>query len=88
VRSRGRKPKELFLSHTWKALVDGSSCHERVKRICKKLERRGWQCWLDEEVRILFCFFKFFLQRCLDEEVRILKRILMVPFYMESRIRD
>jgi hypothetical protein len=69
VRSRGRKPKELFLSHTWKALVDGSSCHERVKRICKKLERRGWQ-------------------RCLDEEVRILKRILMVPFYMESRIRD
>jgi hypothetical protein len=59
VRSRGRKPKELFLSHAWKPLVDGSSCHERVKKICRKLERRGWQCWLDEEVRILIFVFFF-----------------------------
>ena len=80
MRSRGRKPKELFLSHAWKALVDGSSCHEHVKKICRKLERRGWQCWLDEEVRILIFFSFVFWQRCLDEEVRILKRILMVPF--------
>jgi len=60
VRSRGHKPKELFLSHAWKPLVDGSSCHERVKKICRKLERRGWQCWLDEEVRIVIFFLFFF----------------------------
>jgi hypothetical protein len=46
---------------------------------------------LDEKVRFLHVthfFISIFSQRWLDEEVRILKRILMVPLYMEIRKRD
>jgi len=41
--------KELFLSHTWQKLEDGSDCHARVQTVSKKLEDRGWKCWLDTQ---------------------------------------
>lgn len=41
--------EELFLSHTWQKLEDGSDCHARVQTVSKKLEARGWKCWLDTQ---------------------------------------
>jgi hypothetical protein len=39
----------VFLAHTWTYDDDGRNNHERVSRINKSLQKRGFRTWFDEE---------------------------------------
>eukprot|EP00960_Hanusia_phi_P000674 17775-Hanusia_phi.AAC.1 len=34
-------PKDVFLSHSWQKMVDGSDAHQKVKKISRALEHKG-----------------------------------------------